>query len=362
MIWSIPQADLDRLAGRDVVVSVSGGKDSTAVALLLQRAGIRFRAIMMDTGWEHPATPAYVREVVAPLIGGVEILESVGMPELVRSKGIFPSRTLRFCTEELKIRPFLGWLEREYPDRAARPARVVSVVGIRRAESAARSTAERWWRDPGLDVDVWRPLVEHSYDDVIAMHHEAGLRPNPLYLRGAQRVGCFPCIYARKAEIAAVAEMLPERIDEIAALEGELTGRIVASLSDPDNARSQRERAVLRVAFLVAREAHGGLRWLDWKRHLARGDVLTAPQAALQARLVAEVDAGAYAHLLEEAMRQASLRTFFQGRAGREARPIAEVVEWASGYGQLDLLDAEVDSPGCWRWGFCEPPTTGDAA
>lgn len=38
---------------------------------------------------------------------------------------------------------------------------------------------------------------------------------NPLYLLGAKRVGCFPCIMSRKSEIRNIAKNFPERIDFI---------------------------------------------------------------------------------------------------------------------------------------------------
>jgi len=47
---------IDRIAGRPVLVSVSGGKDSTAAALFLKEMGIPFQAVHCDTGWEHPDT------------------------------------------------------------------------------------------------------------------------------------------------------------------------------------------------------------------------------------------------------------------------------------------------------------------
>lgn len=53
---------LERLDGRLVLLSLSGGKDSTAMALLLNEAGIPYRAIHMDTGWEHPDRAGLAQE------------------------------------------------------------------------------------------------------------------------------------------------------------------------------------------------------------------------------------------------------------------------------------------------------------
>ena len=41
-------------ASHDVVVGVSGGVDSSTVALIAQRAGLRVLAVHMDNGWDTP--------------------------------------------------------------------------------------------------------------------------------------------------------------------------------------------------------------------------------------------------------------------------------------------------------------------
>lgn len=45
------------------------------------------------------------------------------------------------------------------------------------------------------------------------IHKRYGISPNPLYAKGAQRVGCLPCIMSRKSEIRMIAEKWPQRID-----------------------------------------------------------------------------------------------------------------------------------------------------
>lgn len=235
-----------RLNGRRVVTSVSGGKDSAALSLYLREMEIEHDRVFMDTGWEHNSTYDYLRGELTRVIGPVtEIRGPLQMEDLARKKGMFPSKQRRWCTDLLKMAPLkahLSMLADERwcaqcgtPDAGVAPddececggnmvpRDVVSAVGIRAAESEARSGMLEWEWSDGLDCDIWRPLIQWSEQDVIEIHTRHGLRPNPLYLLGAERVGCWPCIYARKSEIRLIADTDPERIQRIAALEREVT-------------------------------------------------------------------------------------------------------------------------------------------
>ncbi len=210
-----------RIAGRRVIASVSGGRDSAAASLYLRELGIDHDRVFMDTGWEHPATYDYLRGELTRVLGPIREIknEQFDFVGLVKHKGLFPSRVMRFCTTELKVRPmaqFVAALIEEGEDP-------VNVVGIRRAESEARSRMAEWDHGDSIDCDVWRPLVEWSVAEVESIIARHGLGRNPLYKLGASRVGCWPCIHARKAEIALVARIDPERVRLLNELEAELT-------------------------------------------------------------------------------------------------------------------------------------------
>lgn len=218
-------ADLkERIGDRIVVASVSGGKDSAAMCLWLQEQGIEHVRVFADTGWEAAETYEYIRGPLTEKLGPIhEVGYPGGMAALVRSRGYFPGRTQRFCTVDLKVKPIKAFLQSRFCFEEP-----VSAVGIRSAESTARSKLTEWEWSDAFDCEVWRPLIAWTEQDVLDIHARHGLAPNPLYLRGAARVGCWPCVYARKAEIAHLADVDPGQIARIGELEAELTAAAVA--------------------------------------------------------------------------------------------------------------------------------------
>lgn len=284
-----------------VVASISGGKDSAALSLYLHEQGIEHERVFADTGWEAPETYAYLDELERELGPITRVKGPRSMVELIRHKAMFPSRVRRFCTQELKVKPlFAHFFERI----EATGRELVNAVGIRAAESSRRATMPKWdgYSDARGDFWVWRPLLEWTEDDVIAIHQRHHLKPNPLYFGGASRVGCWPCIFARKAEIRHVADTDPARIDLLRELERDMT-------------QAADERAA------------------------SRGESSEHPRTFFAGRGPAAK----------------------RGRAG--AMPIDEAVEWsrtAHGGLQLTLMDTRDPDEGCIRWGMCEHPPEDD--
>lgn len=203
--------------GLPIIASVSGGKDSTALILALREAEIPARYVFADTGWEARETYDYLDTLRSKLGIAIDVVGTPGgMVAKVMSRPGFPARMQRWCTRELKLAPL-----RAYHDAIGDDT--VSAMGVRADESAARAKMAEWEDDPQWGGWVWRPLIRWTVADVIAIHHRHDVPLNPLYLRGHDRVGCYPCIFSRKEEIRLIAEHAPERIDEVRALEAEAT-------------------------------------------------------------------------------------------------------------------------------------------
>lgn len=290
----------ERLAGHRVVASISGGKDSAAMSLWFTEQGIEHDRVFMDTGWEHPLVYEYLRGELARVIGPVkEISGPLKMVDLILNKGMFPSRNRRYCTQHLKIYPMRDYLA-ALQDAGEDP---INSVGIRAAESEARSKLAEWeWNDL-YDCEVWRPLISWTEQQVIDIHRRHGLAPNPLYLEpyNAHRVGCWPCIFSIKSELRLIADIDPARVALIRDLEAKVQAKAA-------------------------------------ERYAAKGETFESlgyqPPTFFQAM---------------GAMRS-------EGRDGR-AVPIDEVVRWARtahGGRQFELFSSPDGDRGCVRWGLCE--------
>jgi 3'-phosphoadenosine 5'-phosphosulfate sulfotransferase (PAPS reductase)/FAD synthetase len=230
------------------VLSVSGGKDSTAMLLLAIERGIEFDAVFCDTGNEHEETYRYIeylsdsvhpiktikadfsrqiavrRKNLRALWGAdgvsderiesaLRLLKPTGVPflDLCLLKGRFPSTRARFCSEELKHVPVRKFSHEPLMDAGFA---VVSWQGVRADESAARSGLSIV-DQPEAELINYRPLILWSASDVFDMHRRHGVKWNPLYEKGMGRVGCMPCIHARKNEIREIANRYPDEIDRI---------------------------------------------------------------------------------------------------------------------------------------------------
>ena len=214
------------------VVSVSGGKDSTALYLwATYQWGADFRAVFADTGHEHPVTLNYVRNlhemVESPMIKGPKVewvkadfstrlqakgktATGDGMHDLLAWKGRAPSTKAQFCTEHLKLAPIRDWLNKIRGD-----SEVIMYVGIRADESERRSKMPETEWSKYYDCEVQRPLLHWSESMVWTQLRLYNVPPNPLYTElGAARVGCYPCIHARKSELASMPDWAWDRLRE----------------------------------------------------------------------------------------------------------------------------------------------------
>jgi 3'-phosphoadenosine 5'-phosphosulfate sulfotransferase (PAPS reductase)/FAD synthetase len=122
-----------------------------------------------------------------------ERTQSMGMENLVAKERGWPRHGMQFCTEHLKLKPSLAWLNRADPDALA-----TCLVGVRREESARRRNFPEWTENSDVHGgrSLWAPLVNTTEAERNALLCRAGADPLP-----HRSDECSPCVNATKADI-----------------------------------------------------------------------------------------------------------------------------------------------------------------
>lgn len=228
------------------LIPLSGGKDSQATAIwysqnILPDSNNTVELIFCDTGNESEITYEFIEKLLVPALPeqmrNLVVLKNKRGETLLQQaarKGRFASTKARFCTSELKVEPMIDYILKQDSD-------VRIFDGRRWAESPARAAlpktddffseyiegsdrklyrrkdVKKWCKT--YTASVLRPIISWSAKETFEFITAGGYRRNPLYDKGFNRVGCFPCIMCSLGEITRVAELDPAKIDAIRSVE-----------------------------------------------------------------------------------------------------------------------------------------------
>ena len=235
------------------IVTFSGGKDSTLVAhlvfdmLLSLPPMLRTRQVFFvsnDTLVESPLVVKHMRQSLAEILRAAEIFRlpvsgEITVPKLqdtfwtlLIGKGYpTPNRSMRWCTDRLKIQPTSGYILQKVNENG----KAIIVLGVRKDESATRKASieshqnlENSNLTPHSNLKnalVYRPIADLSTDDVweflaandppwggthsdlIKLYREAAGGECPIVLSqeeapgcgtNSSRFGCWTCTVVNK--------------------------------------------------------------------------------------------------------------------------------------------------------------------
>ena len=196
------------------VLGLSGGKDSAALAIYMRDKypEIDIEYFFTDTGHELPEVYDYFNKLEAYLGKKIERLGSENRTErnfsywLKQYNNFLPSGQQRWCTIQMKLKPFEEWVKPYLKDGYE----IVSYVGIR---------ADEPYRDGYVPTEkflkVRMPFAEDGLNkqDVINILENTGLGL-PDYYQWRSRSGCTFCFYQRKIEWVRLKERHPEAFEE----------------------------------------------------------------------------------------------------------------------------------------------------
>ena len=204
------------MAGKERhVLGLSGGRDSAALAVYMRQhhPGLNIEYFFTDTGKELPEVYEYLGRLEGFL--GQPILRLNPDRDfdfwLKQYNDFLPSPQTRWCTRQLKLRPFEQWLRPKLEDGET----IYSYVAIRSDEEYREGYASKNER-----LIVRLPFKEVGIDKagVLEILDSAGLGL-PTYYSWRTRSGCTFCFFQQKIEWVRLKEQHPEAFEEAKAYE-----------------------------------------------------------------------------------------------------------------------------------------------
>ena len=181
------------------ILALSGGKDSSALAVYMKDRVPEMEYVFCDTGDELEETYEYLDKLEF-FLGQKIIRINSDRPfsyYLKLYRGVLPDAQTRWCTRMLKIKPY---------EKFVGDSNVISYVGIRADEPYRTGYIST---KPG--VRAVYPFVEDNIrkDDVFRILEESGLGV-PSYYKWRSRSGCFFCFFQQRMEWVGLLERHPD--------------------------------------------------------------------------------------------------------------------------------------------------------
>ena len=190
------------------ILSLSGGKDSAALAIYMRDRVPQMEYIFHDTDKELPETLDYLARLEAILGKPITTTSTEDNFDhwLTVFGGMLPSNHRRWCTRQLKLEPF----ERYVGDDP-----VINYVALRADENRTGYISTK------PNIQTVYPFQDDGLvrADIIRILEESGLGLPPYMAWGRTRSGCYFCFYQQKIEWVLLKEQHPDLFEQAKAYE-----------------------------------------------------------------------------------------------------------------------------------------------
>ena len=190
------------------ILSLSGGKDSAALAIYMRDKVSGMEYVFSDTGKELPETYEYLERIEDHLGLRINRLNAeLGFDHWYDVYGgMIPSNHRRWCTKMLKLKPFEEFVG-EDP--------VINYVGLRSDEKRSGYISHK------PNITPVYPFQQDGLNlsDIEEILRSSGVGLPPYTAWGRSRSGCFFCFYQQKIEWVRLKEHHPDLFDAAKAYE-----------------------------------------------------------------------------------------------------------------------------------------------
>jgi 3'-phosphoadenosine 5'-phosphosulfate sulfotransferase (PAPS reductase)/FAD synthetase len=223
------------------ILSLSGGKDSAALAIYMRDRVPTMEYIFHDAGKELPETYEFLSRLEAVL--GKPVHRTTppnSFDHWFKVYGdMIPSNHRRWCTRKLKLEPFEAYVG---------DGEVINYIGIRADEARVGYISTKSnikavfpFRDDGL-----------VYEDIVRILTDSGVGMPKYTNWGRSRSGCYFCFYQQKIEWVRLKETYPELYEQAKSFEkpNKINGNVfywsqnesLADIEQPERTAEIKER------------------------------------------------------------------------------------------------------------------------
>lgn len=240
------------------ILSLSGGKDSAALAIYMRDRVPEMEYIFSDTRKELPETYEYLERISSYLGKPVTRLNAeIGFDHWYEMYGgMIPSNHRRWCTRALKLKPFEAHCGED---------KVVNYVGLRADEERSGYISHK------ANIEAVYPFKEDGLvlRDIEEILRSSGVGMPPYTKWGRTRSGCYFCFYQQKIEWVRLKETYPDLYDKAKAYEKpyEKTGNFftwsngesLEEIEQPARMEQIKREHVIRIERKAARKENATL-------------------------------------------------------------------------------------------------------
>ncbi|MEJ5126570.1 phosphoadenosine phosphosulfate reductase family protein [Comamonas sp. MYb21] len=240
------------------ILSLSGGKDSAALAIYMRDRVPEMEYMFSDTRKELPETYEYLERISSYLGKPVTRLNAdIGFDHWYEMYGgMIPSNHRRWCTRALKLKPF---------EIHCGDDEVVNYVGLRADEERSGYISHK------ANIKAVYPFKEDGLvlRDIEEILRSSGVGMPPYTQWGRTRSGCYFCFYQQKIEWVRLKETHPDLYEKAKAYEKpyEKTGNFftwsqgesLAEMEAPARMDQIKREHVIRIERKAARKENATL-------------------------------------------------------------------------------------------------------
>lgn len=175
-----------------VVFSTSLGQEDQVITQLIASQNLPIQIFSLDTGRLFPET----LELLARTESKYKTRIMVYYPERESVEHLVTDIGINGFYESVENRKSCCYVRKVEPLKRALAGNEVWVTGLRAEQSANRNSMKRIEWDEANQILKYNPLLDWSFDQMIAYIEEYKIPYNPLHDKGYISIGCAPCTRA----------------------------------------------------------------------------------------------------------------------------------------------------------------------